>query len=70
LDFSPTQLRIANLAAVAPEQVKSRRNIFFWKKEPPRKPEVARIAENRIVVEPWDDGRPLAGGSTRRRLTS
>ena len=58
IEFSPTQLRIANLTAVAPDSSKSRKGLRFWKKEPDRRPEVAHIAKDRIVVEPWDDSRP------------
>lgn len=43
LELSPTQLRIANLAARAPEGG-----------TPVAGPEVAHIEEGRIVVEPWD----------------
>jgi septum site-determining protein MinC len=43
LDLSPTQLRIAGLAARAPEGV-----------PPSAGPEVAHIEEGHIVVEPWD----------------
>lgn len=43
LDLSPTQLRIAGLAARAPEEA-----------PPSAGPEVAHIEEEHIVVEPWD----------------
>lgn len=61
LDFGPTQLRIANVTAVAPEAKKSGRGLFFWRKPVETRPEVAHVAEGRIVVEPWDEkksGRP------------
>jgi septum site-determining protein MinC len=61
LDFGPTQLRIANVTAVAPETKKPSRGLFFWRKTPETRPEVAHVAEGRIVVEPWDEkktGRP------------
>lgn len=58
IDFVPTQLRIANLTAIAPEQKKTR-GFLFWKKEPERQPEIARVIDGRIVVEPWDEaGKP------------
>ncbi len=56
LDFVPTQLRIANLTAIAPEQ-KRGRWLFFWRREPARRPEIARVADERIVVEPWDEAK-------------
>jgi len=46
LDLAPTQLRIANLAARAPEEG-----------GPSAGPEVAHIEGGRIVVEPWDSFR-------------
>lgn len=58
IEFTPTQLRIGNLTAVAPDPPKRRRGLRFWKKEPERRPEVAHVAEGRIIVEPWDDTRP------------
>ncbi|MCC6169564.1 MAG: septum site-determining protein MinC [Caldilineaceae bacterium] len=61
LDFSPTQLRIANLTSIAPDPKKTR-GFWLWKKEPAYRAEIARVVEGRIVVEPWDDGKP--GGPT------
>ena len=58
IEFTPTQLRIAALTAVAPDPPKKRKGLRFWKKEPIRRPEVAHISEGRIIVEPWDDTRP------------
>jgi septum site-determining protein MinC len=67
IDFVPTQLRIANLTAIAPEQKKSRGGgLFFWKKEPERRAEIARVIDGRIVVEPWDEGKPTAVGVWRK----
>jgi len=43
LDLSPTQLRIAGLAARPPEEAGASAG-----------PEVAYIEEGHIVVEPWD----------------
>ncbi len=57
LDFAPTQLRIANLTSVAPEQKKGR-GLWPWKKEAAHRAEIARVVDNRIVVEPWDDSKP------------
>jgi septum site-determining protein MinC len=58
IEFSPTQLRISTVTAVPPDAPKSR-GLRFWKKpEPEKRPEVAHVADGRIVVEPWDDSRP------------
>jgi septum site-determining protein MinC len=67
IDFVPTQLRIANLTAIAPEPKKARGGGFlFWKKEPERRPEIARVVDGRIVVEPWDEGKPNGLGVWRK----
>jgi septum site-determining protein MinC len=67
IDFVPTQLRIANLTAIAPEQKKGRGvGLLFWKKEPDRRPEIARVIDGRIVVEPWDEGKPNGLGVWRK----
>ncbi len=67
IDFVPTQLRIANLTAIAPERKKARSGLFFWKKEPERGPEIARVIDGRIVVEPWDEGKPNGLGMWRKK---
>ena len=67
IDFVPTQLRIANLTAIAPENKKSRGGgLMFWKKEPERRPEIARVVDGRIVVEPWDESKPNGMGLWRK----
>lgn len=58
IEFAPTQLRIAGVTAVAPDNKKSGGGLKFWKKSPERRPEVASIVDGRIVVELWDDTRP------------
>jgi septum site-determining protein MinC len=65
IDFVPTQLRIANLTAIAPEPKKGR-GLMFWKKEPARRPEIARVVDGRIVVEPWDETKPNSLGRWRK----
>ena len=58
LEFSPTQLRIAHLAAVAPsEQAKPARGFWRWRKQSEKRPEVAYISEGRILVEPWEEAK-------------
>ena len=67
IDFVPTQLRIANLTAIAPERKKKKRGgLFFWQKEPERRPEIARVIDGRIVVEPWNEGKPNGLGIRRK----
>lgn len=65
LDFIPTQLRIASVTAVPPEKKRSPA-IFFWRRSPKRRPEIARIIDGRIVVEPWDEAKRNRLGSSRR----
>lgn len=70
IDFVPTQLRIANLTAIAPDEKRKKARgvgLMFWKKEPERRPEIARVIDGRIVVEPWDEGgKPNGLGVWRR----
>jgi len=65
IDFVPTQLRIANLTTIAPEQKQKKARsggLMFWKKEPERRPEIARVIDGRIMVEPWDDAKQNGPG--------
>ncbi len=59
LEFSPTQLRIADLAAIAPQAKKTSSGLLgtLWQKEAAKGPEVAYVHDNRILVEPWDKAR-------------
>lgn len=69
IDFVPTQLRIANLTTIAPDEKQKKTRgggLFFWKKEPERRPEIARVIDGRIVVEPWDEGKPNGLGLWRK----
>ena len=43
LDLSPMQLRIADQISVAPTQKKK------------AQPEIARLVDNRVIAQPWDD---------------
>jgi septum site-determining protein MinC len=65
IDFVPTQLRIANSTAIAPDKKKGR-GLKFWQKEPERRPEIARVVDGRIVVEPWDEFKPKSLGTWRK----
>ena len=65
IDFVPTQLRIANLTAIAPDKKKGR-GLLFWKQEPARRPEIARVVDGKIVVEPWDEFKPNGLGVWRK----
>lgn len=65
LDFVPTQLRIAHLTTIPPAQ-KRRRWSFFWRKPAGRRPEIARILDGKIIVEPWDETRSYGPSALRR----
>lgn len=66
IEFAPTQLRIAGVTAVSPDAKKGGGVLKFWKKSPERRPEVASLAEGRIIVEPWDNTRPGRPKTGRR----
>lgn len=52
LNLTPVQLRISDFIAIAPEQ-KTQRG---WRRQrvPVKQPEIAYLADDRIIVEPWD----------------
>jgi septum site-determining protein MinC len=66
LEFSPTQLRIANLTTVPPETKSTSRGFWFWRQPSLTRAEVAYISDGRIVVEPWDDTKPGGLSALRR----
>lgn len=65
IDFVPTQLRIAKVTTIPPEQ-KRGRGFFFWRKQAARRPEIARIVDGKIIVEPWDETRSYGTSVLRK----
>jgi septum site-determining protein MinC len=65
MEFAPTQLRIAGLTSVPPEEQTQSRNFLFWKKNDVRSAEFAYVSDGRIYVEPWNAAKP--GSLTARR---
>ena len=57
LDFEPVQMRIAQHIAMSPKGASSSPGYWFWKRESGGRPEVARVVDKRIYVEPWDANR-------------
>jgi septum site-determining protein MinC len=57
LEFAPTQLRIAQLTSVPPDQKKPAKGLWRWRKQSAKRPEVAYISEGRILVEPWEEAK-------------
>ncbi len=57
LDFEPVQMRIAQHIAMSPKGASSNPGYWFWKRESGGRPEVARVIDNRIYVDPWDANR-------------
>lgn len=53
LDLEPTQVRIGHQIAVSPSKQGVMRRWFSRSTE--NRPEVARVIDGQIVVEPWDD---------------
>lgn len=56
LDFEPVQLRIAGYIAMTPKGATNNPGYWFWKREGSGRPEVARVIDNQIYVDPWDAG--------------
>lgn len=57
LDFEPVQMRIAQHIAMTPKGASNNPGYWFWKRESSGKPEVARVIDNQIIVDPWDANR-------------
>ena len=57
LDFEPVQMRIARHIAMTPKGVSNNPGYWFWKRDSGGKPEVARVIDNQIIVDPWDANR-------------
>ncbi len=54
LDFEPVQLRIAGYIAMSPKGASGNPGHWFWKRESGGRPEVARVIDKQIFVDPWD----------------
>lgn len=66
LDLEPTQLRIADVTTIAPDPKPGQPARFFWRRSPHKRPEIARIVAESIVLEEWDTARPGGLVSLRR----
>jgi septum site-determining protein MinC len=58
LAMEPTQLRIAGLIAILPEEDPSLLEKWFSRRSATKRPEIAYITEQQIFVEPWDESKP------------
>lgn len=56
LDFEPVQLRIAGHIAMTPKGASNNPGYWFWKRDSSGRPEVARVIDEKIYVDPWDAG--------------
>ncbi len=54
LDFEPVQLRIAAYIAMTPKGASNNPGYWFWKRDSSGRPEVARVINEQIYVDPWD----------------
>lgn len=66
LDLEPTQMRIADVTTIGPDPKPGQPGRFFWRKSQHKRPEIARLAQNEIVLEEWDAARPGGLVSLRR----
>lgn len=66
LDLEPTQLRIAEVATMGPDPKPGQPGRFFWRRSQHKRPEIARIVDEAIVLEEWDAARPGGLVSLRR----
>lgn len=58
LDLEPTQMRIADVTTIGPDPKPGQPGRFFWKRSQHKRPEIARLVQNEIVLEEWDAARP------------
>ena len=66
LDLEPTQMRIADVTTIGPDPKPGQPGRFFWKRSQHKRPEIARLVQNEIVLEEWDAARPGGLVSLRR----
>lgn len=64
LDMEPTQLHIAEAGVIRPD-ARPGQGKWFWRRSETRRPEIARIHNQVIVIEEWDTSLP--GGLVRLR---
>ncbi|MBK8050140.1 MAG: septum site-determining protein MinC [Anaerolineales bacterium] len=66
LDLEATQLRIADIVTIGPDPKLGQPGKWFWKRNAHKRPEVARILNESIIVDEWDVARPGGLASLRR----
>jgi len=66
LDLEPTQLRIADAVTLGPDPKSGQPGRFFWRRSQHKRPEIARIVDESIILEEWDTARPGGLVSLRR----
>ena len=66
LDLEPTRLRIADVATMGPDPKPGQPGRFFWRRSQHKRPEIARVVDDAIVLEEWDAARPGGLVSLRR----
>lgn len=66
LDLEPTQMRIADITTIGPDPKPGQPGRFFWRRSQHKRPEIARLVQNEIMIEEWDTSRPGGLVSLRR----
>jgi septum site-determining protein MinC len=66
LDLEPVQLRIAHCVATEPPPGKDSPGGWGKKRAPEKRPEVAYVADDQIMMEPWDASKPGIFANLRR----
>lgn len=66
LDLEPTQMRIADATTIGPDPRPGQPGRFFWRRSQHKRPEIARLVQQEIVIEEWDAARPGGFVSLRR----
>jgi septum site-determining protein MinC len=66
LDLEPTQLRIADVTTIGPDPKMGQPGKWFWNRSRTKRPEIARIVNQVILLDEWDATRPGGLVSLRR----
>ena len=58
LDLDPGQLKIADLVAVAADAEVGSPAKWLWRRNRTKRPEIAYVENDKIIVETWDESKP------------
>lgn len=66
-DIDPVQLRIADAVALGSGAQSENGYRWFWSRNSEKRPEIARLVNGQIIVEPWDEAKNAGSPVLKRR---